>query len=169
MGTRNPHTSHDLLLLLHHLPGPHGAYDDCEYSMLPPLSLAMLHTALCHVPSVTACNLEIKPPNPLPVKSGFLLRWSCYCGFGAFQLLGLHKSDLQHPDSSAHTQPPAPPQYAAYLSPALGKRKAKISAIWVHDCSLWHIQLNGLRISGMAALVTRELPENRPVGHLVSV
>lgn len=37
VGTRNPHTSHDLLLLLHHLPGPHGAYDDCEYSLLTPL------------------------------------------------------------------------------------------------------------------------------------
>lgn len=37
VGTRNPHSSHDLLLLLHHLPGPHGAYDDCEYSMLTPL------------------------------------------------------------------------------------------------------------------------------------
>lgn len=31
VGTRHPDTSHDLLLLLHHLPGPHGAYDDCEY------------------------------------------------------------------------------------------------------------------------------------------
>lgn len=32
VGTRHPHTSHDLLLLLHHLPGPHGAYVDCEYT-----------------------------------------------------------------------------------------------------------------------------------------
>lgn len=47
--------------------------------------------------------------------------------------------------------------------------EAKISAIWVHDCSLWHLQRNGLRISGVAALVIRELPENRPVGRLVSV
>lgn len=31
VGTRHPYTSHDLLFLLHHLPGPHGAYDDCEY------------------------------------------------------------------------------------------------------------------------------------------
>lgn len=60
-----------------------------------------------------------------------------------------------------------------HLSRALGNVvvavEAKTSAIWVQDCSLWHMQLNGLRISGVAALVTRELPENRPVGHLVSV
>lgn len=31
VGSRHSHTSHDLLLLLHHLPGPHGAYDDSEY------------------------------------------------------------------------------------------------------------------------------------------
>lgn len=34
VGTRHPNTSHDLLLLLHHLLGPHGAYDDCEYKLL---------------------------------------------------------------------------------------------------------------------------------------
>ena len=31
VGPRHPHASHDLLLLPHHLPGPHSAYDDCEY------------------------------------------------------------------------------------------------------------------------------------------
>lgn len=34
MGTRHPNTSHDLLLLLHHLPGPHGAHDDCKYKCI---------------------------------------------------------------------------------------------------------------------------------------
>lgn len=102
VGTRHPHTSHDLLLLLHHLPGPHGAYDDCEYSTLPTHCFLLRNLNKFTQPSICSAFLP-----------QILFRLSCYCGFGAFQLLGNssvcsislpvtfcrpHESELRHTD-----------------------------------------------------------------------
>lgn len=52
VGTRDPHPSYDLLLLPHHLPGPHGAHDDCEYrqDFFVVVCLTTSKTAIKHVP-----------------------------------------------------------------------------------------------------------------------
>lgn len=48
VGTRNPHASNDLLLLLHRLPGPNSAHGNCKYNLF---YLKMIVLLFCFVGS----------------------------------------------------------------------------------------------------------------------